>query len=38
MGFIGVDANVNPLNGIPLKYVSMSNQECKVRRTWYNEY
>ena len=38
MGFIGVNSNVNPQNGIPLKCVSMSNQECKLRRTYYNEY
>ena len=23
--------NVNPLNAVPLKYVSMNNQECKIR-------
>ena len=30
-GFIGLNANVNPLNEIPLECVSVSNQECKVR-------
>ena len=23
--------NVNPLNSIPLKYISMNNQECRIR-------
>ena len=31
IGFIGLNANVNPLNTIPLKCVSMNNQECKRR-------
>ena len=31
VGFIGLNANVIPLNAIPLKCVSKSNQECKVR-------
>ena len=29
IGFIGL--NINPLNSIPLEYVSMNNKECKVR-------
>ena len=30
-GFVGLNADVTPLNEIPLKCVLMSNQECKVR-------
>ena len=31
IGFIGLNANAVPLNAIPMKCVSMSNQECKIR-------
>ena len=29
--FVGLNANAYPLNAIPLKWVSLGNQECEVR-------
>ena len=31
IGFIGLNANANPLNEVQLKCVSIKNQKCKVR-------
>ena len=31
IGFTGLNINVNPLNSVLVKFVSLSNQECKVR-------
>ena len=31
LAFLSTLANINLLNAIPLNFISMSNQECKVR-------
>ena len=36
IGFYGFNADLNPLNAIPLKCVSINDQECKVKSSIMN--